>query len=409
MKRIFKTITLAMTSVLLLSSCGVVRKQDQFVLSTFFAVGGSADKQQYTKMLTLTKESGINLVALTFLSGQALDTALQVCEEIQLNNIAQDLTQYSGFGDQAPPFTDQIAEQTVQNLQKYQYNIGFYVWDEPTMEQFENTAKMKQAFQKLAPQKLAFSCIYPSYGKYDWASGRYPIYVDTYLKTVDPPVLSMDYYPYTDENSQLVGSSLWQDLGYLRKKSLETSKPFWFYFQAVGDLQNKTPEFMTVEKTKGQMYAALCYGVKGLSYYTSYGALVTESGEKSENYDALTAVNMRVKAMGNFLLNKTSQAIYQTGLGLRQENVYYLDHLADADFTVDTSGTLLIGLFTDAKNQYMLIVNLQVNDTRPTTGSITFPQSIKATDFDTGQTQQTSTLSLTIEPAEAVLYTISNP
>ncbi len=98
MKRIFKTITLAMTSVLLLSSCGVVRKQDQFVLSTFFAVGGSADKQQYTKMLTLTKESGINLVELTFLSGQALDTALQVCEEIKLNNIAQDLTQYSGFG-----------------------------------------------------------------------------------------------------------------------------------------------------------------------------------------------------------------------------------------------------------------------------------------------------------------------
>ena len=98
MKRIFKTITLAMTSVLLLSSCGVVRKQDQFVLSTFFAVGGSADKQQYTKMLTLTKESGINLVELTFLSGQALDTALQVCEEIKLNNMAQDLTQYSGFG-----------------------------------------------------------------------------------------------------------------------------------------------------------------------------------------------------------------------------------------------------------------------------------------------------------------------
>ena len=98
MKRIFKTIALAMTSVLLLSSCGVVRKQDQFVLSTFFAVGGSADKQQYTKMLTLTKESGINLVELTFLSGQALDTALQVCEEIKLNNIAQDLTQYSGFG-----------------------------------------------------------------------------------------------------------------------------------------------------------------------------------------------------------------------------------------------------------------------------------------------------------------------
>lgn len=129
MKRIFKTIALAMTSVLLLSSCGVVRKQDQFVLSTFFAVGGSADKQQYTKMLTLTKESGINLIELTFLSGQALDTALQVCEEIKLNNIAQDLTQYSGFGDQAPPFTDQIAEQTVQNLQKYQYNIGFFVWD----------------------------------------------------------------------------------------------------------------------------------------------------------------------------------------------------------------------------------------------------------------------------------------
>lgn len=80
------------------------------------------------------------------------------------------------------------------------------------MEQFENTAKIKQAFQKFAPQKLAFSCIYPSYGKYDWASGRYPIYVDTYLKTVDPPILSMDYYPYTDKNSQMIGNNLWQEI-----------------------------------------------------------------------------------------------------------------------------------------------------------------------------------------------------
>lgn len=263
MKHFKKCMALLLTSLLFLSSCGVVKKQNQFVLSTFFAVGGSANKELYTKMLRLTKESGINLVELTFSSGQALTTALDVCEQLQLHNLAQDLTQFSGFGSQAPAFTDEIAQQTVQLLQQYQYNTGFYIWDEPTKEYFADVRHIKDTFTNLAPEKLAFSCIYPSYSGYTWHNGSYPAYVDEYIQTVDPAILSMDYYPYRDGSSELFGSDLWRDMGYFRKKSIETGKPFWFYFQAVGDLQEKVPGFMTVEKQKHSV-RALCYGDKGI-------------------------------------------------------------------------------------------------------------------------------------------------
>ena len=406
MKHLKRCMALLLTSLLFLSSCGVVKKQNQFVLSSFFAVGGSANKELYTKMLRLTKESGINLVELTFSSGQALTTALDVCEQLQLHNLAQDLTQFSGFGSQAPAFTDEIARQTVQLLQQYQYNAGFYIWDEPTKEYFADVRHIKDTFTNLAPEKLAFSCIYPSYSGYTWHNGSYPAYVDEYIQTVDPAILSMDYYPYQDGSSELFGSDLWRDMGYFRKKSIETDKPFWFYFQAVGDLQEKVPGFMTVEKTKAQMYAALCYGVKGLSYYTSYGALVTPEGEKSAQYDELTAVNTRVKAMGNFLYDKTSQAVYHTYLSQQEREEFFLDDPAQAPFTISASDALIIGVFTDNQNTHILIVNPWINDKRAQSGTLTFPHTVKFTDFDTGKTTKGQDVSFSITPGDAVLYTV---
>lgn len=187
---------------------------------------------------------------------------------------------------------------------------------------------------------------------------------------------------------------------------MDYDKPFWFYFQAVGDLSGYNPSFMTVEMTKAQMYGALCYGVKGLSYFASYGALVTPEGEKSENYDALTAVNSRVKDIGNFLYDKTSDAVYCTGLTPREEREYFLDNFSKADFKLDAKNDLMIGEFSDEHARYILLANPWYEKDDEVYGTLNFEQSVRAVDFDTGEVTFGSEIPFTIAPGDAVLFTI---
>lgn len=407
--KFLKRIALIFMGVLfLLPGCSVERKQDKFVLSTFFAVGGSGDEAAYEKALKLTKDSGINLVEFTWLTdGNAIMAAVRACERLQLNNLVQHLGVYSGFADQIlPSFTDPIGALTVKRFQDYKYNVGFYVWDEPHIEQFAQTRRIKDYFEANAPEKLAFSCVLPSYGCYTWDAGTYPDYVDEYIETVDPDILSMDYYPFMSGPQTLYYNGIWKDVGYFRQRSMDYDKPFWFYFQAVGDLSGYNPSFMTVEMTKAQMYGALCYGVKGLSYFASYGALVTPEGEKSENYDALTAVNSRVKDIGNFLYDKTSDAVYCTGLTPREEREYFLDNFSKADFKLDAKNDLMIGEFSDEHARYILLANPWYEKDDEVYGILNFEQSVRAVDFDTGEVTFGSEIPFTIAPGDAVLFTI---
>ncbi len=220
--------------------------------------------------------------------------------------------------------------------------------------------------KKYDGNRLAFSVIFPSYGvytwekgSYEWADNSYPRYVDNYLKTVDPEIFSFDYYPFRDNNAatDLINNDIWMDFGYIRKKALEHNKPLWFYFQAVS-LQKDQQSIMDVSRIRAQMYAALAYGVKGLSYFNSAGSLLDEKGGKTAMYEELKTLNTDIRSLGDFLLNKHSEKLYQTGV--RQENkaLYFLDSLETSDLLAAAPDNLVIGVFGDDSNaKYVLITN----------------------------------------------------
>ena len=394
-----------------------VWKQKSFVLSSFFAVGGGG-KIQNRNWLAKTKEAGINMVELTFLSRSLLKSAVEACEMLKLPCIIQDLDANGGIGRDYPGFTEQSVKEFVDEYKEYSCVEGYYVWDEPHKDVFMKTRELRDLFKKYAPEKLAFSCVYPSYGVYNWSSSdfnwknsTYGKYIDEYLNEIQPEILSLNYYPFavTGLKSDIYRHDVWRDMGYVRKQAIETGTPNWHYFQGVSDLQKKTPDGLAVEQIKVQMYAALAYGVKGLSYYTSYGLFLDENGEKTSYYEPLTKINNKVKAIGDFLLDKKQQELYHSGLDKPVEKMYFLDSFDDSTIVSDIPNHIIMGVFHDDDNKNVLVlVNKNYNEKVKGTMSLKNQGKVSLFDAETKRitkvTAETKAVKLEIPPGDCTVY-----
>lgn len=409
------------TDLLLVDNLGLVRRweQESFVLSTFFAVGGSNNRNQYEDWLSKTKAAGIDQVELTFLPRAALLTALEACETVGLRAIAQDSTAVGGIGGVCPAFTEQAVQDYVELLAGYDCLEGYFVWDEPSKEVFSQAALLKSYFQKYAPDKLAYSCVYPSYGVYNWGSSdynwqdsSYTRYIDGYLSTIRPDVLALNYYPFaaSGDNASLIRNDLWRDMGYVRKRAAESGIPYWHYFQGVGNFEDKSIGAMTVEKIMVQMYAGLAYGAKGLSYFTSYGLLLDATGIQTSLYAPLTAVNTKAKSIGNLLLDKTPVGLYHGGLTTAEEQQYYLDPLESSSLIAGIPSSLIAGIFRDSGSEVYYLVLVNKNYQQPMVGTLSLRQTHRVSLYDGGSGQTTlvsssaNTIALSLPAGECAVY-----
>lgn len=356
-------------------------RQQEFILSTFHALGG--DTARYDDLLTKTRDAGINLVELTFLSPEQLAAALRAAERAGVQVLAEDLSSISGIADKYPAFSEETVRDAVNALKGSPALAGYYIWDEPHEKDFHKTRELRDWVKKYDEKRLAFSVIFPSYGVYTWEKGdyqwsdnSYPRYVDNYLKIVDPEVMSFDYYPFraNRDSTNLLNSDMWRDFGYIRKKAIVYNKPLWFYFQAIG-MQEGEKSIMDIPRISAQMYAALAYGVKGLSYYNSAGSLLDGEGNRTTLYEGLKLLNGNIRYVGDFLLDKQSEYIYHTGIAAGNDALYYLDAMADSDLLEDAPANLVIGVFKGTgRTRYILVANK--DHLSETNGELRFRQPV---------------------------------
>lgn len=386
--------------------------QPGFIISTFYT-GYSTDPAVMENILTLTKEAGFNLIENGWVSGETAAVTAEAAEKVGIDFLLQEMNVYSGFQGGEFPFPEEsVIEAVCEKYSDYEHFKGIFIWDEPVMETIPVTRRLKDIFEEHMPGKLMYSCALPSYGIYKWdMQETYPRYIDEYVSLIDPDVISFDYYPYL-QTDNIVYSSLWQDLGYIRKKALETNKPLWVYFQALSNSLAYEPGNFTIEKIKSQVFPLLCYGVAGLSYFTSAGSVVYNN-EKAPLYDDISALNKRVKNIGDFLLSKNNEAIYHCLRGDRYPSLYNLDRFEDSALMESaTMKNSVIGQFGEysSPDKYLLIANKHHEDI--SSGQITFRYPVTVYEIDTDTMESTlvaeNTTELQVEqpPAEAALYKI---
>jgi hypothetical protein len=59
-----------------------------------------------------------------------------------------------------------------------------------------------------------------------------------------------------------------------------------------------------------QAWAAVMYGVKGLSTYTALGSVIDKKGERAPLFDVQQQINRELQALGSTLLHLKSTAVY---------------------------------------------------------------------------------------------------
>lgn len=396
--------------------------QKEFVLSTFFALGGSGDKVAYEKILSQTWDAGITHVETSFLNGATLRAALDVAETIGIKVLAQDLTKFSGMVNTPPPgYTQTSVTNEINSLKTYKNLYGYYIYDEPNRSDFTAATNLRNYAKAADPGRLAYSLCLPSYGPYTWGasgSNKYSSYVDDYIATVNPEVISMDYYPFQENKTsvKLITNDMWRDYGYLRQKAMATNKPLWFYFQAVG-MKPAEATIVNLERIRAQMYAGLVYGVKGLSYYHTFGVLLDSTTfDKKPRYESLKSLNSEVKNLGNFLFDKKTEKLYHTNISVANRSAYFLDDIAGSTIILSAPNTdgLIIGIFgDDSTKKYLMVVNKNIDNA--ISGTITLKAGYRVLEFDKKAnikklvSANSSLLNISLPAGEAILYVLDTP
>ena len=335
--------------------------QDNFVLSTFSARG---DNMRDT--LENCAEAGFNMVELGWAGHDQAQEALRICEELSLPLLYQDFSVFGGMQERnlERHIAPSVARKLADELRPWKCVVGYYVWDEPYVEdQLHETRYQMDLFQKEDPARLPFTVAIPSYNsKYTWENGEFAAYLRRYVEIIDPPQLSLDYYPiglrwYTDEK-QLDDSLMWCDIGLMRKLGREYKMPVWFYYQGVNLYKYKTFEFPMVRM---MMYAAAMYGFKGLQQYTAAGSVINQDGSRGPFFEEQKQIHGEFRHLGNTLMALENRYVFHSA-DLLTEYPYYdefRDNIEDsAVLTGELAERVSVGELEDAYgNTYLMVLN----------------------------------------------------
>lgn len=396
-------------------------RQDNFVLSTFSAKGSDM-----RSVIENCAEAGFNLLELGWATHEQAEEALRLCEEIGIDLLYQDFSVFGGMQERNldRKVTPETVAQVVNHLRRYRHAVGVYVWDEPYVEdQCLEARRQMDLFQREDPSLLPFTVAIPSYNTlYTWGNGRFEEYLRWYVRDIDPPVLSLDYYPivpnsgYSDED-QLDRSLMWCDLGLMRQLGREAGIPLWFYYQGVNLHHYPHFEFPMVEC---MMNAAILYGVKGLEQFTAVGNVIDEDGKKGPFFEETKAVHVKFRKLGNTLMALHNRFVFHSAEIGEKCPLYapFSDDIADSAVLADVPlpGRISVGEFEDAYgNLYLYTLNRDIDPLPEGTAarSVTIPlkekfrlYSVSSKDGRQAEPFEDDALRLLLPPGNAALVRI---
>ena len=386
-------------------------RQDNFILSTFSARGSNM-----RKVIHNCVDAGFTMLELGWATHEQAFEAVQLCEEYGIDLLFQDFTLHGGmqeFVSREGKLQSMVP--LANTLAPWKRTVGVYIWDEPFHpDQLAEARRQADLYEQAAPDKLPFTVAIPSYNpEYTWPNGLFTKYLYDYAKVIDPPVLSLDYYPfglrnYNDED-QLDHSLLWCDLGLLRKVARDYQMPLWFYYQAVN--LHKYHRF-TFPMVRSQMYAGALYGAKALQEFTAVDAVITEEGDRGPFFEETRKIHAEFRALGNTLMALDSVGVYHSAELLAGSP--YLTGLADALTGHDILPQTLprrtsVGELSDAYgHRYFLFLNRDVDTPLAVDLPLGKPVRLYTVSRETGEQiflgDNITSLPLHLAPGDGVLY-----
>jgi hypothetical protein len=315
--------------------------------------------------LRAMSECGINLVA--FVPPKALDA----CERHGLKAIVFDPEITPARWDQ--PFKADRAAKVLPDLIKKVNNhpavYGYHLKDEPDPGQFAELAKSVEIVRKLAPGKWPYINLTPGMG------AGYDGYLNSFVDTCHPTILSYDNYPLGQDGSFSHG--YWANMAQVRNAGMRHKLPFWTIFLSVAHLTYAEPTPATLRL---EAYGALAYGARGLCYYKFIsrelpildspdlgdwrGAPLDQFGERTETWNWVRNMNRQIQHLAPALLKLRSDRVYYVGEVPEQNQAIGPDSLVKG---LTAGDAFVIGDFTHEEDgsRWVMIVNKHLKNSVP--------------------------------------------
>jgi hypothetical protein len=243
--------------------------------------------------------------------------------------------------------------------------VGYLLADEPSADEFAGLGKAVAAVKELAPGRLAYVNLYPSYAsRAQLGTKTYTEYIERYVRVVKPQVLSYDNYDVLlslDMANRARAAEYYTNLLAIRRIALKHGLPFWNALSS-----NRIRPHTTVPSPANlllQAYTSLAAGSRGLTWFTYYAgryahAPVDNSGNRTATWSYLRMVNEQVQAFKPIMRRLRSTGVYFSkpvlGEGLRA--------LPGALVKSVRSPTgVMVGEFSGEKGErYAMVVNLSL-------------------------------------------------
>lgn len=321
-----------------------------------------ADDEETLKKMA---DCGINLVA--FVPPQALDA----CQKLGVKAIVYE----EGIGpakwDQ--PFNGDQAVKALPDLIKrvndHPAVYGYHIKDEPDHSQFPELAKAVTLVHDLAPGKWAYINLPPGMGE------GYDGYLDIYVKTCHPKILSYDNYPVGQDGSFSYG--FWANIAQVRNAGLRHNLPFWTIVLSSAHLTYGEPSEAALRL---QAYGSLVYGARGVCYYKFISrelpildapdlgdwrnGPLDQFGEKTHAWNWMRNMNRQIQNIGGTLQKLKSERVYHVGEVPEQNRGIGDDSLVKG---LNAGDAFVIGDFTHEEDgsQWVMIVNKNLKNSIP--------------------------------------------
>ena len=237
--------------------------------------------------------------------------------------------------------------------------FGYYIVDEPNAKDFAALAKIVEHLREKDPIHIPYINLFPNYATpVQLGVQTYSEYVEKFMETVHPPILSFDHYPITDEGLR---EYYFENLKIIRAAALKYKVPFWGFALSVAHGPYPKPHQGHI---RFQLYCNLAYGAKGLQYFTYatprssrwdfHEAILDTSGNKTTIYRDAQFINNEIHKLAPVLNNLRSIGVYHTTP--LPPGCDVLPPGLAVEFVEE--GEVVIGLFRDSKEHtYVMVVN----------------------------------------------------
>ncbi len=203
--------------------------------------------------------------------------------------------------------------------------MGYFITDEPGAKQFGELKQVVETLRKLDPQHAAFINLFPNYASNDrdatpsqLNTTTYDEYLETYLNTVQPDVLSYDHYHFLKDRDRV---GFLGNLASAQRAAQIAGVPFWNIILSVSHGGYRK---LNENELRYEALQSMAYGVSGLIYFTYWlppddktfqwsHAIMERDGKPGPLYDPVKRVNEEVRTLAGFLYNAKCLMTFQTG------------------------------------------------------------------------------------------------